>query len=124
METKMTDNAQSLVERLRRTATCIHIAVEKAVADDVDKTCREAADLITRLLAHANAETARAKEEAASMMRTIARAEDNYERAEAARERAEAALREIRLMLGRETSDHEIIILIDAALTPTPKETT
>jgi len=39
----------NIVQRLRRSALCIYIAVEKIVADDVAHIMRDAADEIERL---------------------------------------------------------------------------
>jgi hypothetical protein len=38
-----------IVHKLRRVATCVYIAVEKSVADDIAQTCRDAADIIASL---------------------------------------------------------------------------
>lgn len=46
---QLTSAHMPLVERLRKAATCVYIAVEKDVADDLSDMLRKAADEIDRL---------------------------------------------------------------------------
>jgi hypothetical protein len=129
----MTDNAQSLVERLPNLKERalqftllqlpgqpqgMHMGTSYLVSDLL-KFATEAADLIDRLTAALTAETARAEQLAKNCLAMA----DSRALMEARAERAEAALREVQALLsdGMHFTANSII---DAALTPSPKETT